>query len=488
LRISTRFGLGVALAVLPLLGVIGSSVDRLYELARSNERLTTRQLVDARVSVGVIDRLERLAEYRRKYAVSHDPGYAGKLEQIETSIDEELETLARADLSAGERFALIELRAAWARFRALELPASESTAALDAELEPLIRLALDVQHRAHERAALEVDMARSLREQTRTTAVGVATVAIAVSLLLIGLAVHSLRTRLDQFIVGARAVSQGKFSVQLDTRNDDELGQVARAFNRMVKGLEQLEQLEADFISSVSHELRTPLVAMLETNLVLLDEVPGPLTAKQRIMLSLNTQAAQRLSKMISELLDLNRLRAGVRYELEVHELVGVTTAAVRELEARAGERGIRVKVLPVDDEICVAFDRDRTVQVIQNLVENGIRYTPPGGEIEVWLRRCPREALPDGLEPSTAAPEHAGEFALVSVVDSGPGIPREDRRRVFEKFFRRQPRSSGEGLGLGLALSREIIEAQGGAIAIGDSPLGGAAVHFALPIDEVST
>jgi signal transduction histidine kinase len=129
-------------------------------------------------------------------------------------------------------------------------------------------------------------------------------------------------------------------------------------------------------------------------------------------------------------------------------------------------------------------------VQVIQNLVENGIKYTPAGGEVEVWLRRCPREALPNELElrddGRQHAREHAQQYALISVVDSGPGIPREDRRRVFEKFFRRQSRSSGEGIGLGLALSQEIIEAQGGAIAIGDSPLGGAAVHVALPISEV--
>ena len=473
MRISTRFGLSVALAVLPLLGVIGLSVNRMYELARSNERLTTRQLVDARVSAGVIDRLERLGEYRRKYAVSRDPGYARKLDEIGDSISQELEALARADLSVSERVALARLRAQWAQSLAL---------GREADLEPLIDSALDVQRRAHQRAALEVEMARSLREQTLTTAVGVAALAITVSLLLIALAVHSLRSRLDQFIVGTRAVSKGKFSVQLDTRSDDELGQAARAFNRMVKGLEQLEQIKADFISSVSHELRTPLVAMLETNLLLLDEVPGPLTPKQRTMLSLNTQAAQRLSKMITELLDLNRLRAGVRYDLDVHDLIELTQAAVHEFEARASEQGIRLRVLPVDDVIALACDRDRTVQVIQNLVENGIKYTPAGGEVEVWLRRCPKEALPPELEPRT----EAREYALVSVVDSGPGIPREDRRRVFEKFFRRQSRSSGEGIGLGLALSQEIVEAQGGAIAIGDSPIGGAAVHFALPIDGV--
>lgn len=485
MRISTRFGLSVALAVLPLLGVIGLSVNRLYDLARSNERLTTRQLVDARVSAGVIDRLERLGEYRRKYAVSNDPGYARKFDEVATSITQELNRLSRAELSLSERLALARLHVGWTRFVELRPPTvleSGSTAALEAELEPLIELAMDVQRSTHERAAFEAEIARSLREQTRTTAVGVAVLAIALSLILIARAVHSLRSRLDQFIVGARAVSKGKFSVQLDSSSDDELGQVARAFNRMVKGLEQLEQLKADFISSVSHELRTPLVAMLETNLLLLDEVPGPLTAKQRTMLALNTQAAQRLSTMITELLDLNRLRAGVRYDLEVHDLVELTQAAVHEFEARASERGIRLRVLPVDDAIALCLDRDRTVQVIQNLVENGIKYTPAGGEVEVWLRRCPREALPAELEPRT----EAREYALVSVVDSGPGIPREDRRRVFEKFFRRQSRSSGEGIGLGLALSQEIVEAQGGGIAIGDSPLGGAAVHFALPIGEV--
>ncbi len=476
MRISTRFGLSVALAVLPLLGVIGLSIARMYELARSNERLTTRQLVDARVSAGVIDRLGRLGEYRRKYAVSDDPGYARKVDEIAGSISEEVDELASAELALDEQLALVRLRHGWQRFVGLEL----TTEALDAELDHLIGLARDVQRVAHERAALEAGMARSLREQTRSTAVGVAATAIAVSLLLIAFAVHSLRSRLDDFIVGTRAVSKGRFSVQLDTTSDDELGRAARAFNRMVKGLEQLEQLESDFIASVSHELRTPLVAMLETNLLLLDEVPGPLTAKQRTMLSLNTQAAQRLSNMISELLDLNRLRSGVRYDLEVHDLVELTVAAVSEFEARAGERGLRLRVLPVDDVIALELDRDRTVQVIQNLVENGVKYTPEGGEIEVWLRHCPVEALPEGLEPRVSA----RDYALVSVVDSGPGIPLEDRRRVFEKFFRRQACSSTEGIGLGLALSREIVEAQGGAMAIGDSPLGGAAVHFVLPID----
>ncbi|WP_052553261.1 HAMP domain-containing sensor histidine kinase [Enhygromyxa salina] len=475
MRLSTRFGISVALAVLPLLGVVAFSVDRLHELARSNERLTTRRLVDARVGAEVITRLERLGEYRNKYAISSDPGYAHKIDEVAVSVDAELDRLASADLSESERLALERLQAAWSSF----LARGPTSAAQDAPA-ALVELAREVQRSARERAGLEASVAQTLREQTGVTAVWVPALAIMLSLVLITLAVHSLRARLDQFIVGTRAVSQGEFSVQLDASGDDELGLAARAFNRMVKNLEQLEQIKADFIASVSHELRTPIVAMLETNLLLLDEVPGPLTSKQRTMLALNTQAAQRLSAMISELLDLHRLRTGIRYDFSEHDLVQLASVAAHELEAWASERSIGVRVQSVEPSITLACDRDRTIQVIQNLIENGLKYTPPGGQIEVWVRRCPTAALPAELDPRSDLPEHA----LLSVVDSGPGIPQADRRRVFEKFFRRQGRSSDGGIGLGLALCREIVEAHAGTIAVGDSPLGGAALHVALPIE----
>jgi signal transduction histidine kinase len=474
LRISTRFGLGVALAVLPLLGVIGLSVDRMHELARSNERLTARQLVDARVDAGVITRLERLREYHRKFLVSGDQGYARKIDEVVASLDAELEQIAAGELEAPERAAMLRLQEAWRSYIDEPLAATPVPA-----LDRLVSLAHDVQASARERAGVEARTARALRRQTETTALWAAIAAVLVSLGLTVFAVRSLRSRLEQFIVGTRAVSQGRFSIQLDHSGDDELGEAVRAFNRMVKSLEQLEQIKADFIASVSHELRTPLVAMLETNLALLDEVPGPLTTKQRTMLTLNTQAAQRLSTMISELLDLHRLRAGIRYAFEEHDLVALAEAAVHEFEAWAAERGVELRVQPVERAVLLTCDRDRTLQVLQNLLENGLKYTPAGGAIEVWVRRCPSDSLPAEIEPRSDAREHA----LLSVVDSGPGIPVEDRRRVFEKFFRRQGRSSDGGIGLGLALCREIVEAQAGVIAVGDSPLGGAAVHVALPL-----
>src|SRR5690606_2116118 len=120
--------------------------------------------------------------------------------------------------------------------------------------------------------------------------------AAVLSALLVLLIVRSLRSRLQPLIRGTQTVGKGAFSIQLDVEADDELGKVAQAFNHMVMSLQQLERIKADFISSVSHELRTPLVAMLETNQLLLDGVLGALTEKQRRLLQINNQAAERLS------------------------------------------------------------------------------------------------------------------------------------------------------------------------------------------------
>jgi signal transduction histidine kinase len=337
-----------------------------------------------------------------------------------------------------------------------------------------------VQNQARASADSEAATAVRVREETQRTALGVAGVAAILSISLILLTVRSLRRRLDLFIHGTRAVSQGKFSFQLDATVGDETGQMARAFNSMVQELAQLERIKADFISSVSHELRTPLVAMLETNNLLLDEVPGPLTAKQKHMLQLNTQATQRLSNMITDLLDLSRLKAGIRYSLSEQDLAQLTQSAVSELEAMALERGIELRA-HVGTLLKANCDPDRFVQVVQNLVENALKYTPSRGTVEVSLETKPSKHLPQ----EALSGDHPRDYALLTVEDSGKGIPEVDRARVFEKFFRREGLPSDGGTGLGLAICREIIEAHGGNIWVSDSKkLGGAALHVAFPIE----
>jgi signal transduction histidine kinase len=481
-RLSTRFGIGAALAMLPLVAVSVYSVNNLRSLARANERLTERHLIGLQIGLGVVSRLERLEEYWRKYTVSQDAGYVGKFEETLQVTLRELDGILRAELSSGEEQALREFTRELSRFAAV--PSAERAESPDevfTQIGQLTKLASAVHDEARRIAQAEADAAAEVRETTQRAAFFAACAAAAASLILILLTVRSLRLQLRPLVRGTHAVSQGAFSVRLPVHADDELGHVADAFNHMVDGLQQLERIKADFISSVSHELRTPLVAMIETNRLLLEDVLGPLNEKQRRLLRINTQAAQRLSNMITDLLELSRLKAQIHYEVSEQELTELTRAAVSELEALARDRGVSLTTALGSTPLRVRCDPDRYVQVVQNLVENAIKYTPAGGRIRVSLGPCqgrdvPRKVLKDD------APQ---DYALLSVEDSGPGIPPEDRQRVFEKFFRRQGVPSDEGVGLGLAICREVVEAHAGTVWLGESEdLGGTAARVALPLD----
>lgn len=502
MKLSQSVALGAALAAVPLVVGLGFTIDRLQGLASQSERLMLRQLTAVRLGTGVAARLDSLSEYQRKFAVSHDSGYAQKAAEVSDAIDAEVHALIALDPGTTGDAGLAAFVRKWRDYRAgvssgpqAPNPLLVSLQGVEAGQEPLSTfppspsaveiLAGDARALlagAHEAAIADVAQARRTREDAWRAAISATLLALFSSASLLILVVRGLRRRLDAFVEGTVAVSQGAFSAQLPVGGDDELGRVATAFNRMVTALAELERLKSDFISSISHELRTPLVAMVETNEALLDDVAGPLTDKQRRMISLNAGAARRLSVMIGDLLELSVVRSGLRYRMGPTELVGVIQDAVSELESRARERKVEVRFdVRHERPLHMEADRDRLAQVVQNLVENAIKYTPPEGTIEITLTTVGRDGLVH--VPPRALPSDQ-TFAVLRVVDSGPGIPTADRERVFEKFFRRQG-VSADGVGLGLAICREIAYAHRGAIWIEDGWLGGACLGVALPVEH---
>ena len=478
MRLSRTFGLGAALAVLPLVIGLALVVDRLQGLASQSERVMLRQLTAVRLGTGVVTRLDRLAEFERKFAVSGDPGYAQKAEEVAAAIDTQLERIDRPDLGARGDADLASFLQSWQQFR------KKKITEMGPDVEPVESLAQDVRallRRAHEAAVEDVEQA----SRTRAAAIRAAVIATIVALLssatVLILVVRRVRRRLDDFVDATATVSRGSFSAKLDFGGDDELGRVATAFNEMVSALDELERLKADFISSVSHELRTPLVAMVETNEALLDDIAGPLTGQQRRMITLNGNAARRLSVMIGDLLELSVVRNGLRYRMKPTPLNSVVEDAVSELSARARERRLELRLRVEDEKLSLTADRDRLLQVVQNLVDNAIKHTPSDGLIEVSLQQQHRSSL---VQAPFRGPLTEHQFAVIRVADTGPGIPPIDRERVFEKFFRRQG-VSADGVGLGLAICREITHAHRGAIWIEDGHLGGASVCVALPVGD---
>jgi len=256
-------------------------------------------------------------------------------------------------------------------------------------------------------------------------------------------------------------------------------------------GAEQTDLFET--ISTLSHELRTPLTSINSSlNLVLAGEA-GPVNADQARFLGMTLRNIDRLDRLVSDLLDVSRSQVG---ELELHrqrvDLGPVLSEAMQLQEATARQVGLDLDYTGLPAKLVAHVDADKMVQILTNVVGNSIKYTPAGGLVRVWLE--PRPRLDPEPEPSLAwrlakkcfLPLNT--FNLV-VEDSGVGMSREDLDRVFEPWFRGREDDRGRipGAGLGLHITRSLVEAHGGRIRLASEPGQGTTVWIRMPRDPVS-
>jgi len=224
-------------------------------------------------------------------------------------------------------------------------------------------------------------------------------------------------------------------------------------------------ELRDDLLAVVSHDLRNPLSTISLCTTLIADMLP-PRARTREVMRRLDVirRSVDQMERLIQDLLDTARAEAG-RLTLEPHELqlAPLLAEAILTLRPLAAEKSQRLEIAVADGVPPVRADRQRTLQVVSNLVGNAIKFTPPGGRITVRAWR-------------------AGPNAVVCVEDSGAGIAPEDLPHVFERFWQaRNERRTGAGLGL--AIARSIVEAQGGQIWVESRPGHGARFFFTLPL-----
>jgi signal transduction histidine kinase len=262
----------------------------------------------------------------------------------------------------------------------------------------------------------------------------------------------------------AERLGRGDYSERVPVTSRDELGRTAETFNQMATELENMERLRRDLVANVSHELKTPISALRAHLENILDGVEEPTPATIAMML----QQSERLGRLVEQLLDLSKLESGsIPLEREPVSLVRVVDRVINEVRlGRAG--GARVLNLIPNGFPQVMGSEERIHQVLFNLIDNALRFTPAGGRVQVSAVRQ------DG-------------WCEVSVEDTGPGVPEEHRPYVFERFYRVDPsrsRSDG-GTGIGLTIAKSVVEAHGGKIWVDRSDEGGAAFRFTLPLAE---
>jgi two-component system sensor histidine kinase BaeS len=292
---------------------------------------------------------------------------------------------------------------------------------------------------------------------------------IALSMMLVAAVVglplsQRLVTPLRSLSEATRKLASGDYTTRTQSVSSDEIGQLSRDFNTLANTLEQNEKSRRQWIADISHELRTPLT-VLRGEIEALQDGVRQVTPERLATLHGETM---NLARLVDDLYELSLSDIGaLSYRKEPLDLRGIVEGCAQSYADKFGDRRLRLELgLPVEPVI-VLGDPDRLQQLVSNLLSNSQRYTDSGGTVEVSLS--------------------SGQgSALLEVQDTAPGVPPEHLPKLFDRLYRvegSRSRSTG-GAGLGLAIAKNIVEAHGGTIEAGNSPLGGLRVCVRLPLD----
>lgn len=284
-------------------------------------------------------------------------------------------------------------------------------------------------------------------------------VAVAIALTMVQVLARGMTSPLREMADASLAMARGDYDRRVTATSADEVGDLARAFNAMAGELAEVDRQRRDLIANVSHELRTPLAALRAQLENVVDGVGAPDAETFAVML----RQVDRLSRLVSQLLDLSRLEAGMHpFESEAVRIAEVVEAAVGEVRLASPEARVEVDV---PASLVVTGDGERLQQVVINLVENAVRHSPPDAPVTV------------------TATDGRGSVQI-EVADSGPGLADGEAERIFDRFYRSDSarNSSSGGAGLGLSIARWIVDLHNGEIHAERRQPSGCRVVVTLP------
>jgi len=273
---------------------------------------------------------------------------------------------------------------------------------------------------------------------------------------------RQLTRPLRRLAAAAGEIARGNLAVRVNERTQDEAGQVGRAFDTMADALQQQEQARQSFMTDIAHELRNPL-SVLRGNLEAIQD--GLLEPTPEQVSTLHGQSMA-LSRLVEDLRTLSLASTGHldihRQEMDLRQVAGAVVAG---FQPSAAERGIVLSLQAPNELPFVFADPERVGQALRNLIDNALRYTPPGGSVVVSLTADEGQVT-------------------VAVADTGGGVTPEDLPHVFDRFYRAdrsRSRATG-GSGVGLAIVKQLVEAQGGGVSAQSEPGRGSTFAFSLP------
>jgi two-component system sensor histidine kinase GlrK len=465
---------GFTLVMLPLVGALAYSAWNTERLATQSRSAVYNAAQAARASRSLVDRISSIERVAQQMTIVDDAGLAVDYARVHRSFRQLADEIAQLPLDAaqmaaltrtmGEEQALYDMLTGQPRPR----PGTKAVAARIDQLIDSAREVLAINNRIVDR---EVERLRTKAEKVQRGLIVLVIFSTAVALT-IALALMRYIARPISEIDGAiRQLGGADFSRPITVRGPEDLRYLGRRLDWLRRRLEEFETQKNRFLRHVSHELKTPLTALREGAELLYDQVAGPLAPTQRQVVSIMRDNSVKLQRLIEELLDYQRaLHAAASLEVKPVLLDELVAGAAREHELAAQAKGVSLRIDA--QPAMLEADPEKLRSILDNLISNAVKFTPPGGTIAVRARAA------------------AGE-AMIEVMDSGPGVPAEERESIFNLFFRGRTRADSVGMrgaikgsGLGLAIARELVEAHGGQIAVVADGAGG---HFRVTLPRRS-
>jgi signal transduction histidine kinase len=279
---------------------------------------------------------------------------------------------------------------------------------------------------------------------------------------------RSIIVPLNKLKSGLKRVSDDNYTYEMDIRSKDEFGELAAAFNDMNRQLKADDEIRSDFIATLSHEIRSPLSSIRESVNMLTEEVLGSVNDKQKKFLTIAANEIARITSLLNHLLDTSILVSGInKRQVAPFDPNQLVQSAILSITPGAKARGIRTEFTPLAQAPMVKGNDKEIMQVIINILDNALKFSPDNSRVDIRLTRGPGK-----------------HFLTCNISDEGPGIPEDKQSLIFKKYYRaREVRKHMDGVGLGLNIARRIVQENGGEIFVENKPDKGCTFSFTLPV-----
>jgi two-component system sensor histidine kinase GlrK len=461
---------GFALVALPLVFALVNNAVSVDRLANRSQNAVVQAVQATQASRRLVQLLGALERNARQIVILEDrsllDAYASNRLQFQQTIAE----FSRLPLDEAQRAALDGIVRGEAEIFAVLSRADAAGAKLKGAVEQFAGLAeraQDVMARSNAQIDSEVEAMRATADQAqRITFWQLLALVPVVGFLVIGFSILITRP-IRQVDAAIRRLGAGQFRVPVVVSGPQDLEQLGERLEWMRRELIDLEEQKNRFLRQVSHELKTPLTALREGAELLSDETVGKLTAEQREIAEILRHNSVQLQKLIEDLLSFGASQfRKVTVDLEPVEIRSIVQRVASDQALAARARGLTLQVAAED--IMLPADPEKLRVVLDNLVSNAIKFSPPGDLVKLAARRD-------------------GNALELNVIDRGPGVPASERARIFDPFYQGRHAGAGpvSGTGIGLSVVKEYVFAHGGSVEVVDTRQG---AHFRVRIPLTRT